>query len=126
MITDAQKQYIITNTNEMREQNVVHRLIYAITKHFIGDLRILQEKSSEIVQNLICQTLSDFRWYHNVFLSKVMIRPNANASYWKERFLFGLPKALTENVQNTTREKWQGTIPYDELTYGDLISKVKK
>ena len=61
-----------------------------------------------------------------MFLSKVKTRPDANASYWKERFMFGLPRALTGNVQNTLREKWQGTIPYDELTYGDLISEVKK
>ena len=46
MLTNVKKQYIITSSNEMREQNVVHRLIYAITKHFIGDCRILQERSS--------------------------------------------------------------------------------
>ena len=40
--------------------------------------------------------------------------------------MFELLRALTEKVQNTLREKWQGTIPYDELTYGDLISEVKK
>ena len=45
MLTDAKKQYIITSTNEMGEQNVVNRLIYAITKHFIRDPRILQERS---------------------------------------------------------------------------------
>ena len=55
-----------------------------------------------------------------------MSRPDANASYWKERFLFGFPRVLIEKVQNTLREKWQCTIPYDELTYGDLISEVKK
>ena len=40
--------------------------------------------------------------------------------------MFGLPRAQTEKVQNTLKEKWQGVIPYDELTYGDLISEVKK
>ena len=40
--------------------------------------------------------------------------------------MFGLPKALTKKVQNTLREKWQGTIPYDEITYGDIVSEVKK
>ena len=76
MLTDAKNQYIITSTNEMGEQNVVNRLIYAITKHFIGDPRILQKRSSKILQNLRCQTLSDFRWYHDAFLSKVMTRPD--------------------------------------------------
>ena len=55
-----------------------------------------------------------------------MFRPNANTYYRKERFMFGLPRALTENVQNIVKEKWQGTISYDGITYGDLISEVKR
>ena len=55
-----------------------------------------------------------------------MIRDDARAPYGKERFLYGLPRALTEKVQETLREKYQGTIPYGNLTYGDLISEVKK
>ena len=125
MLTDAHIYHIITSINEPGQQNVVHKLIYVITKHFIGDPIILQETSSKILQNLRCGTLSDFIWYHDVFQSKVMSRPDANASYWKEIFLFGLPRALTEKVQNNLIEKWQGIIPYDELTYGDLISEVK-
>ena len=81
MLTDAHRQHIMTSINELRQQNVVHKLIYAITRHFIGDPKILKERSSEILQNLRCRTLSDFRWYHDVFLSKVMTRPDANASY---------------------------------------------
>ena len=81
MLIDAHRYHIITNINELGQQNAVHKLIYAITKHFIGDPIILQERSSEIIQNLRCGTLSDFRWYHDVFLSKVMSRPDANASY---------------------------------------------
>ena len=50
-----------------------------------------------------------------MFLSKVMFKPYANASYWKERFMFGLLRALTENVQNTLGKKLQDTISYDEL-----------
>ena len=46
-------------------------------------------------------------------------------SFWKERFLYGLPKAFSTKVQESLREKNGGTIPYDSLTYGDLISIVK-
>ena len=81
MLICAHRQHIMTSINELGQQNVVHKLIYAITKHFIGDLIILQERSSKILQNLRCRTLSDFRWYHDVFLSKVMTKPDANASY---------------------------------------------
>ena len=100
--------------------------MYAITKHFIGDPKIFEEKNLEILQNLRCRTLSDFKWYHDVFLAKLMSREDARASFWKEKFLYGLPRALTKKVQETLREKNNGTIPYDDLTYGDLIGEVKK
>ena len=40
--------------------------------------------------------------------------------------MYGLPRALTKNVQETLRDKHHGTIPYDDFTYGNLISEVKK
>ena len=55
-----------------------------------------------------------------------MIRHDARAPYWKERFLYGFPRALIEKVQETLREKHHETIPYNDLTYGDLKSEVKK
>ena len=61
-----------------------------------------------------------------MFLTKVMTRTDARASFWKERFLYGLPRAFNEKVQESLRERNNGTIPYDELTYGDIISEVKK
>ena len=59
-----------------------------------------------------------------------MSRHDARAPYWKERFIYGLLRALTEKVQETLREKHNGTIPYEDLiyedlTYGDLISEIK-
>ena len=98
-LNDKERFYIQTTVNEEGEQNAVLRLMYAITKHFIGDPRVFEERNYEILQNLKCRTLSDFRWYHDVFLSKVMSRHDARAPYWKERFLYGLPRALTEKVQ---------------------------
>ena len=92
---DGERKFLQTSTNDEGEQNAVHRIIYAITKHFIGDPRILQERSSKILQNIRCRTLSDFKWYHDVFLSNVMIRDDARAPYWKEKFLYGLPRAFT-------------------------------
>ena len=79
-LNDSERKFLQTSKNDEREQNAVHGIIYAVTKHFVGDPRILQEKSSEIFQN-IRRTLSDFRWYHDVFISKVMIRDDARAPY---------------------------------------------
>ena len=125
-LTEKEKFYVSKSLNEEGEQDSITRLIYAIVKHFIGDPTIYQERSSEILQNLICRTLSDFKWCHDVFLAKLMTRIDARAYFWKERFLYGLPRAFNEKVQESLRERNNGTIPYDELTYGDLISEVKK
>ena len=125
-LTEKERFYVSKSLNEEGEQDSVTRLIYAIVKHFIGDPTIYQERSSEILQNLRCRTLSDFKWYHDVFLAKLMTRIDARAYFWKERFLYGLPRAFNEKVQESLRERNNGTIPYDELTYGDLISEVKK
>ena len=82
MLNGNERNYIQISANEEEEQNVVHRIIYAITKHFIGDPRILQERSYEILQNIRCMALSDFRWYHDVFVSKV-IRPEKISIFGK-------------------------------------------
>ena len=123
---DKEIFYVQKSLNEEGEQDAVLRLMYAITKHFIGDPRVFEEKNSEILQHIRCKTLSDFKWYHDVFLAKVMTREDARASFWKEKFLYGLPRALTEKVQETLREKHNEIITYEDLTYGDLIGEVKK
>ena len=125
-LTEKERFYVSKSLNEEGEKDAVTRLIYAIVKHFIGDPNTYQDRSSEILQNLRCRTLSDFKWYHDVFLAKVMTRTDARASFWKERFIYGLPRAFNEKVQESLKERNNGTIPYDELTYGDLISEVKK
>ena len=123
---DKERFYVQKSLNEEGEQDAVLRLMYAITKHFIGDPRVFEEGNSEILQHIRCRTLSDFKLYHDVFLAKVMTRKDAKASFWKEKFIYRLPMALTEKVQETLREKHNRTIPYEDLTYGDLIRKVKK
>ena len=125
-LDEKERFHVAKSINTEGEQDSVIKLIYAITKHFIGDPTFFGEKTSHILQNLRCRTLSDFKWYHDVFITTVMIREDARASYWKERFLYGLPKAFNEKVQESLREKYEGTIPFDTLTYGDLISFVKK
>ena len=124
-LTEKERFQVSKSINEEGEQDAVIRLVYAITKHFIGDPNTFGERTSEILQNIRCRTLSDFKWYHDVFIATLMIRADARASYWKERFLYGLPKAFNAKVQESLREKHGGTIPFDSLTYGDLISIVK-
>ena len=77
-LTEEEKFYVSTNINENGEQDVVLKLI---AKHFVGDPTIFAERNSETLQNLRCRTLSDFKWYHDVFLAKLFFQPDARASF---------------------------------------------
>ena len=99
-------------------------LIYSIVKHFVGEPRLFQDRSLEILNNLYCNKLTDFRWYKDMFITKVMIREDCNNDYWKERFLSGLPPHFAEKVRSKIRYRCEGKIPYSQLSYGDLISLI--
>ena len=87
--------YIQTSLDEIRNQNLVHTLIFSITKHFLGDLIAFQARTSEILQNIRCRKSNDYKWYKEVYFAKVHTHPNVNQPYWKERFLNGLPKSFS-------------------------------
>ncbi|XP_060183205.1 uncharacterized protein LOC132613174 [Lycium barbarum] len=97
-------------------------LIYSIAKHFIGEPKLFQDRSLELLNNLSCPKLDDFRWYKDMFLEKVMIREDYGNDFWKERFISGLPSLFTEKVRTKIKDRFNGRIPYENLTYGDLIS----
>ena len=126
VITEEEKEMVYTSLDERRNQNSVHTLIYDITKHFLGEPMVFQERTLEILQNLRCRKLGDFRWYKDVYLSKVYTRIDSNQPFWKESFLHGLPKTLAKRVQMRIKEKYNWIIPYDFLTYGELINFINK
>lgn len=82
----------IKNERGEKIKDAVFSLIFAITKHFIGDPDKYGEESFDILVILKCPTLSDFRWYKDVFWSKVLVRSANSQPSWKERFVGGLPK----------------------------------
>ena len=52
--------------------NVMYTLIINIYKHFIGDTNKTFEKNKKQLMNLRCSTtLTSFKWYKDVFLSRV-------------------------------------------------------
>ena len=57
-----------------------------------------------------------------MFLTKVMLRSYCNQSFWKEKFMWVLPKKISENIRIKIREQFNGKIMYDKLTYGEIIS----
>jgi hypothetical protein len=68
--------------------------------------------------------LSDFRWYKDVFLSKVLIRPDNAEAFWKEKFISGLPHYFAYKVREKLFEK--GHTDYAQTTYGEIICTIQK
>ena len=66
---------------------------------FLGDPVYFQERTSEILNNLRCPKLQDFKWYENMFLVKVMARPDCRSHYWKEKWISRLPTLFAEKVK---------------------------
>ncbi|KAL5131465.1 hypothetical protein HKD37_12G034354 [Glycine soja] len=84
-------------------------------------------ESAELLSNLKCRTLADFRWYRDTFLTRVYTREDSQQSFWKEKFLVGLLRLLGDKIRDKIRsQSVNGDIPYDNLSYGQLISYVQK
>ncbi|KAH9795991.1 hypothetical protein KPL71_005389 [Citrus sinensis] len=107
-------------------QDAVATLILTISLHFIGDPSHLRDKNAELLHNLICMKLSEFQSYKITFFTRLFFRDDANHVTWKENFLAGLPTLLGEKVRNSIKALYDNQIPYDELTYGELVSFVNK
>ncbi|KAH9679044.1 hypothetical protein KPL71_025947 [Citrus sinensis] len=107
-------------------QDAVTTLILTISLHFIGDPSHLRDKNAELLHNLRCRKLSEFQSYKTNFFTRLFLRDDANHVTWKEKFLAGLPTLLGEKVRNSIKALYDNRVPYDELTYGELVSFVNK
>ena len=67
----------------------------------------------------------DYRWYQDVFTSRVMLRKDCHKPYWKEKFINGLPLIFAHKVKQELMGK-NDSIDYDNITYGDIFSIIKK
>ncbi|XP_074299437.1 uncharacterized protein LOC141630534 [Silene latifolia] len=103
-----------------QKDNAVYTLVVNIVEHFTGRYSDNNENIRTLLQNLRCKTLTDFRWYKDTFLSRVMELPEASSEHWKSKFIDGLPHLFAERVRNNLRNGYT-SIPYDNYTYGSLI-----
>ncbi|KAK9994918.1 hypothetical protein SO802_024621 [Lithocarpus litseifolius] len=103
----------------------VNTLIHTILKHFVGTLTNVSSRVSDYLNNLRCPTMSDYRWYHAVFPSRVMLRKDCKKPYWKEKFIDGLPPSFAHKVKQELIGK-NDSIDYENLTYGDIFSTINK
>ena len=51
----------------------VNTLIYTILKHFFGTPSNISSRVSDLLNNLRCPTMFDYRWYQDVFASRVIL-----------------------------------------------------
>ena len=117
----------ITNDDNKEIPDVVNTLIFTIAQHFIGDPSFWKDRSAELLSNLKCRTLVDFRWYRDTFLTRVYTREDSQQPFWKEKFLVGLLRSLGDKVRDKIHSQFvNGDIPYESLSYGQLISYVQK
>ncbi|KAI5350918.1 hypothetical protein L3X38_003809 [Prunus dulcis] len=93
----------------------VNTLFYTIIEHFIGTPSNTTARIHDQLSNLRCPKLSDFRWYKDVFISRVMLRDDSNQPFWKEKFINGLPNLFAHKIR-TTLSNEQGQIDWDNLT----------
>ncbi|KAH0689011.1 hypothetical protein KY289_016369 [Solanum tuberosum] len=114
----------VQSTSNVIKEDACATLLYHIAKHFIGEPKLFQDRSLQILSNLSCPNLDNFIHYRHAFLSKVMIRPDCNLDFWKERFISGLPPLFADKVRTKIQDRNNGSIPYGNLTYGDLISTI--
>jgi hypothetical protein len=95
-------------------------------KHFIGTPSNITARISDYLNNLRCPTMSDYNWYQNVFHSRAMLKIDSQKPYWKEKFIDGLPSLFAHKVKDELINPNTRMIDYENLTYGDLFSTVKK
>ena len=93
----------------MGTEDGVNTLLYTIIKHFIGTPSNTTVRIHDQLSNLRCPKLSDFRSYKDVFMSRVMLRDDSNQSFWKERFINGLPNLFAHKVR-TVLSNYKGSI----------------
>ena len=73
------------------------------------------------VENLVI-----FQIYKTTLFTRLFLRDDANHVTWKEKFLAGLPTLLGEKGRNSIKTLYDNRVPYDELTYGELVSFINK
>jgi hypothetical protein len=123
--TDAEGIPIFNEEVGLGISDAVNTLFYTIIEHFIGTPSYFRSRIHDQLSNLKCPTLNDFRWYKDVFLSRVMLRDDSNQPFWKEKFINGLAHLFAHKIKQVLVNE-NNVIEYDNLTYENIISAIQK
>ncbi|KAG5578670.1 hypothetical protein H5410_058804 [Solanum commersonii] len=99
------------STSTVTREDDCATLLYHIAKHFIGEPKLFQDRSLQILNILSYPNLEKFIHYKHAFLSK-----NASSVVY--------PPLFADNVRTKIQDRNNGNIPYGNLTYGDLVSTI--
>ncbi|XP_070046305.1 uncharacterized protein [Nicotiana tomentosiformis] len=105
-------------------EDAVYTLILTILEHFNGRFTNQNETVRTLLNSLRCKTLSEFRWYKDTFMSRVMELPENKFEHWKAKFIDSLPSLFAERVRKILRGSY-GEIPYRDYTYGKQLKMDK-
>ena len=100
-------------------------LIYTIPKYFVGTPSNISPRVSGLLNILRCSTMTNYKWYQDVFVSRVMLQKDCHKPYWKERFIDGLPPIFAHKVKQVLMGK-NDSLNFNNLTYDDIFSAIKK
>ena len=89
--------------------------IYAIPKYFVD----LPSNISPRVSGY------GYKWYQDVFASRVMLQKDCHKPCWKERFIDGLPPVFAHKVKQVLMST-NDSLNYDNLTYDNIFNAIKK
>jgi hypothetical protein len=78
-MTEEQTPILDSSGNTIQDD--VLTLILTISLDFVGDPYYLKEKNAKLLLNLRCKKLSDFQWYRNTFLTRVMLCEDSNQPF---------------------------------------------
>ena len=101
----TQNGITVVDENGLQIQDTINTLVFAITKHLVGDPADYRESAYDSLENLRCYILLDFRWYKDVFFSKVLIRTDNAEAFWKEKFISGLLIILLTKLEKNYLKK---------------------
>ncbi|XP_070035992.1 uncharacterized protein [Nicotiana tomentosiformis] len=101
-------------------KDAIYTLVLTILEYFNGRFTNQNETVRTLPNGLRCKTLSEFRWYKDTFMSRVMELPENKYEHWKAKFIDGLPSLFAERVRKTLRGSY-GEISYKDYTYEKLI-----
>ena len=102
-LTEEQRLYILTackvneegikiiDSNDQPIPDMVNTLIFSISQHFIGDASHIRDNNLELLSNMKCKSLGEFRQYKDIFFQRVFLRTDFNKPFWKEKIIVVLP-----------------------------------